>query len=152
MDLKNDTKDLSRTLEGMEEKTRALNDSLQHLAREGFAALEKAASPKPAARGRETGTDDIVKSELTRFIKQELLDGLKNILGNTSGAAGGGMNVVIHNHTAAAVTARETNGAFDRKYLEITIDQMVADSLVRGRQTSSVMRSLFGIAPSLLGR
>jgi len=152
MDIENGTKDLSRTLEGMEEKTRALNDSLQKLAREGFTALEKAATPKTAAPGRDSRAGDIVKSELTRFIKQELQESFKNLLGSLAGPAAGGLNIVIHNNTAAAVTARETSGAFDRKYLEITIDQMVADSLIRGRQTSSVMRSLFGIAPSLLGR
>ncbi len=151
MDIDNDTKDLSRTLDDMQEKTRALNDSLQNLAREGFAALEKAASPKSASRNTALSAGDIVKGELATFLKQELQDGFKNIFGG-QGAQGGGMSVIINNNAAATVTAQETTGAFDRKYLEITIDQMVADSLIRGRQTSSVMRSLFGIAPSLLGR
>lgn len=151
MSLENDTEYLSRTLEGMEEKTRALNDSLQKLAREGFAALEKAVHPKNAAPARDSSAGDIVKSELTRFIKRELLESIKGVIGHAGGMAGG-VNVIIHNNAAAAVTARETAGVFDRKYLEITIDQMVADSLIRGRQTSSVLRSLFGIAPSLLGR
>jgi hypothetical protein len=151
MDIENDTKDLSRTLDDMQEKTRALNDSLQNLAREGFAALEKAASPKSASRNTALSGSDIVKGELATFLKQALQDGFKNIFGG-QGGHGGGMSVIINNNAAATVTAQETTGAFDRKYLEITIDQMVADSLIRGRQTSSVMRSLFGIAPSLLGR
>lgn len=151
MDLQNDTEDLSRTLGDMQEKTRALNDSLQNLAREGLSALEKTVSPKNGARDGSTSAGDIAKSALTRFLKQELQDSFKSILGGMT-AQNGSMNVIINNNTAATVSARETTGAFDRKYLEITIDQMVADSLIRGRQTSSVMRSLFGIAPSLLGR
>jgi hypothetical protein len=151
MDIENDTKDLSRTLDDMQEKTRALNDSLQNLAREGFAALEKAASPKASSRSNDLSAGDIVKGELTTFLKQALQDGFKSIFGGQAGQ-GGGTSVIINNNASATVTAQETTGAFDRKYLEITIDQMVADSLIRGRQTSSVMRSLFGIAPSLLGR
>jgi len=151
MDIQNDTEDLSRTLGDMQEKTRALNDSLQNLAREGLSALEKTVSPKSGTRDGSTSAGDIAKSELTRFLKQELQDSFKSILGGMTGQ-NGSMNVIINNNTSAAVSARETTGAFDRKYLEITIDQMVADSLIRGRQTSSVMRSLFGIAPSLLGR
>ena len=150
MDIQNDTQDLSRTLDDMQEKTRALNDSLQNLAQEGFSALEKAA--RPSARQSNSSAGDTAKAELTKFLKQELQDGLKNIFGSIGQQGAGGFNVIVNNNTPAAVTARETTGAFDRKYLEITIDQMVAESLIRGRQTSGVLRSLFGIAPSLLGR
>lgn len=149
MDIQNDTEDLSRTLDDMQEKTRALNNSLQNLAQEGFAALEKAS--RPSSRSGSSASD-IAKAELVKFLKQELQDSFKNLVGGMGQQGTGGINVIVNNNTAAAVTARETTGAFDRKYLEITIDQMVADSLVRGRQTSGVLRSLFGIAPSLLGR
>lgn len=151
MDIQNDTEDLSRTLDDMQEKTRALNDSLQNLAQEGFAALEKTARPASRGGSHNSGSD-IAKAELVKFLKQELQDGFKNIFSGIGQQAAGGINVIINNNTAAAVTARETTGAFDRKHLEITIDQMVADSLIRGRQTGGVLRSLFGIAPSLLGR
>jgi hypothetical protein len=40
----------------------------------------------------------------------------------------------------------------DRKKLEQTIDQMVASSLVHGRETSAVLRLLFGLVPTLIGR
>lgn len=65
---------------------------------------------------------------------------------------GGGIQVIIHNNTSALVTAEQSFGAFNQKQLEITIDQMVASSLTRGRQTSSVLNALFGLAPSLIGR
>lgn len=155
MDMQNDTEDLSRTLDDMQQKTRALNDSLQNLAQEGFAALEKATRPssRNSNSHSHSSAGDIAKAELVKFLKQELQDGFKSIFGGMAQQNGaGGMQVIIHNNTAAAVTARETTGAFDRKQLEITIDQMVADSLIRGRQTGGVLRSLFGIAPSLLGR
>lgn len=153
MDMQNDTEDLSRTLDDMQQKTRALNDSLQNLAQEGFAALEKATRPSSRNNNSHNSAGDIAKAELVKFLKQELQDGFKSIFGGMAQQNGaGGMQVIIHNNTAAAVTARETTGAFDRKQLEITIDQMVADSLIRGRQTGGVLRSLFGIAPSLLGR
>ena len=64
----------------------------------------------------------------------------------------GTFSVVINNNAPVSVTAQETSGAFNEKYLEITIDQMVANSMLRGRQTSGVMQSLFGIVPNLIGR
>lgn len=147
---------LSRTLDDMQSKSKALNDSLRHLATEGFDHLQKAAQQGSASRSKNnTSEADIIRSELAKFLGQELQNSFKHIFGGTTGnphADTGGISVIINNHTAAQVTARETGGAFDRKYLEITIDQMVADSLLRGRQTSGVLRSLFGLAPSLMGR
>lgn len=63
-----------------------------------------------------------------------------------------GISIVVHNNTPAQVGVTEGSDAFDRKTLEITIDQMVANSLARGRETGGVLRTLFGIVPSLLGR
>lgn len=147
---------LSRTLDDMQSKSKALNDSLRNLATEGFSHLQKAAQQGSTSRSKNnTSEADIIRSELAKFLGQELQNSFKHLFGGASGnphADAGGVSVIINNNTAAQVTARETSGAFDRKYLEITIDQMVADSLLRGRQTSGVMRSLFGLAPSLMGR
>jgi hypothetical protein len=41
---------------------------------------------------------------------------------------------------------------FDNRQMEVMIDQMVAESLMYGRQTTGILRSLFGIIPSLIGR
>lgn len=147
---------LSRTLDDMQAKSKALNDSLRHLATEGFEQLQKA-TQQSSSRKQKSGTSeaDVIRSELAKFLGQELQNSFKHIFGGMSRsphAEAGGLSVIINNHTGAQVTARETGGAFDRKYLEITIDQMVADSLLRGRQTSGVLRSLFGLAPSLMGR
>ncbi len=65
---------------------------------------------------------------------------------------GGGVQVIVNNNSSAQVTARETTGVMNQKQLEITIDQMVAQSLAQGRQTTGVLRSLFGLAPGLIGR
>jgi hypothetical protein len=80
---------------------------------------------------------------------------MQGIAGMFSGSKTGGetpVNIIIHNNTQAQVSVSEGRDSFDARQLEITIDQMVADSLVRGRQTTGVMRTLFGLMPGLSGR
>lgn len=97
--------------------------------------------------------EDIVSSELNRLLRQELGQGLRGIFEDLLGQGqGGGLQVIINNNSAAQVSARESVGAMNQKQLEITIDQMVAQSLAQGRQTTGVLRSLFGLAPGLIGR
>lgn len=108
--------------------------------------------------------EDILSAELDRLLKQTLSasfsdlfkglrDGLPNINASSGDTAmGGGLNIIINNNASASVTAQESQGPFNQKYLEITIDQMVANSLLQGRQTTGVMRTLFGLVPSLTGR
>lgn len=97
--------------------------------------------------------DDIVTAELSRLLRQELTQGLRGVFEGLLGQGeGGGLQVVINNNSAAQVTARESMGAMNQRQLEITIDQMVAQSLAQGRQTTGVLRSLFGLAPGLIGR
>lgn len=102
-----------------------------------------------------TSYNDIISSELSKLLRQEIAGGLQGLFTRSPMNAGNGtmaLNVIINNNAGALVTAREGVGAMDQKYLEITIDQMVANSLMRGRQTSGVMRTLFGLTPSLMGR
>lgn len=89
---------------------------------------------------------------LVQLLQQQIASSLPDLFAGKRGNGGGGLQVVIHNNTPAAVTAREGVDRFDQKQLEITIDQMVATSLMHGRQTSGVMRSLFGLSPNLSGR
>ena len=107
--------------------------------------------------------EDILSAELDRLLKQTLSasfsdlfkglrDGLPNINSAHSDVAGGGLNIIINNNASVSVSAQESQGPFNQKYLEITIDQMVANSLLQGRQTTGVMRTLFGLVPSLTGR
>jgi hypothetical protein len=154
MTLENDTNDLSRTMADMQDKTRRLNDSLQTLAEQGLKQLETAVTQTSRKQSAPTRQDsgDITRDALVNLLRQELGQSLKSVLGGLSNPQGaGGLQVIIQNNTGAQVTARESGG-MDQKYLEITIDQMVANSLLRGRQTSGVLRTLFGLAPSLLGR
>lgn len=102
--------------------------------------------------------DDVIAAELQKIVRQEMLSGLSSMfeglqraVTRDSGSAAS-INVVINNNASAEVSARETMGAFGQKQLEITIDQMVANSLAQGRQTTGVLRTLFGLAPSLIGR
>ncbi|HRJ66788.1 MAG TPA: hypothetical protein PLW48_06590, partial [Alphaproteobacteria bacterium] len=95
----------------------------------------------------------IAAQELSRVLKAELAEVLKqSLLPQAARGDTGGINVIVHNNTAAQVGVRESTDAFDRRTLEITIDQMVAQSLAQGRQTGSVLQSLFGLVPSLVGR
>ncbi len=97
--------------------------------------------------------EDLVSAELGRLLRQELTQGLRGVFEDLLGQGqSSGLQVVINNNSAAQVSARETMGAMNQKQLEITIDQMVAQSLAQGRQTTGVLRSLFGLAPGLIGR
>ncbi len=97
--------------------------------------------------------EDIVTTELNRILRQELTQGLRGVFEDLLGQGqGGGVQVIVNNNSSAQVTARETTGVMNQKQLEITIDQMVAQSLAQGRQTTGVLRSLFGLAPGLIGR
>lgn len=98
--------------------------------------------------------EDIVTAELSRLLRQELTQGLRGMFEGMlgSGGGGGGLQVVINNNAGVQVSAREMAGPMNQKQLEITIDQMVAQSLMQGRQTTGVLRSLFGLSPGLSGR
>lgn len=99
-------------------------------------------------------SDDIFAAELNRLLRQELTQGLRGVFEGLlgQGQGGSGLQVIINNNSAAQVSAGESMGAMNQKQLEITIDQMVAQSLAQGRQTTSVLRGLFGLAPGLIGR
>jgi len=157
MSLTGETQDLSDTLDDMKTRSRALNDSLRTLAEEGFAHLARAAQQgtRQGSGGARKSAGDIAAEELAQVLKAEMGEVLRQVFVplRGAGAAGGtSLNVVIHNNTPAQVSARETSDSYDQKTLEITIDQMVAQSLMRGRQTGSVLQSLFGLAPTLIGR
>ncbi|MDP2206400.1 MAG: hypothetical protein Q8K65_08845 [Alphaproteobacteria bacterium] len=154
MSLNDETQDLSDALDDMKNRSRALNDSLRVLAEEGFDRLSRAAQQqtRQSAGTAQKNAGDIAMNELAKALKAEMGEALRQVFVPAHGARGGGINVVIHNNSSAQVSARETSDGYDQKTLEITIDQMVAQSLVRGRQTGSVLQSLFGLAPSLIGR
>lgn len=157
MSFDRDTENIARALEDMQGRSRSLNDSLKLLAEEGFERLSRAAQTQArSAAGRSSGDDSaagIAAQELSRVLKAELAEALKqSLLPQMPRSDAGGISIVVHNNTAAQVGVRESTDAFDRRTLEITIDQMVAQSLAQGRQTGSVLQSLFGLVPSLVGR
>lgn len=97
-------------------------------------------------------SSDVIASELTQLLRQEMIGGMRGMFEDLlQNREGGGLQVVINNNTTAQVTARESSG-MNQKQLEITIDQMVANSLMQGRQTTGVLKSLFGLVPTLSGR
>ena len=151
-------RELERTLTGMQTQSRALNDALRKLADEGLSDLTRSAARQSSGgRSNNQSAGEIASTELARVLKAELGESLKQVFAparsdSVFGGASGALNVIIHNNTSASVTAQETSGGYDQRTLEITIDQMVAQSLVHGRQTGSVLQSLFGLVPSLIGR
>lgn len=146
------TEALNKSLSDMREKSKRLNESLQSLAAQGFDGLTKAVSQAATARSpARRPAESNISQELAKMLRQEIASGLAGVFSPKS-QNNGGINVVIHNNTSATVTASQGMDAFDRKTLLITIDQMVANSLANGKETGGVLRALFGIVPSLLGR
>lgn len=62
------------------------------------------------------------------------------------------LNITIVNNTQHAISTNEKSGQDGNRELEIIIDQMVANSLVRGRQTTGILNAVFGLGPRLIGR
>ncbi len=117
---------LNRALVEMQANVEALGDNLRQLNTQGIAPFN--AGDRQAA-------------------------GMESLFAGRATAAGNGsMNIIIQNNSSAAVSARQVDDGFDQKSLEITIDQMVANSLLRGRETTGVLRSLFNLVPVLMGR
>lgn len=153
------TADLQAALDAVNAKAKELNDTLKTLASDGMDGL---AHNLTSARGHGAGANatqaagQTAVQALAAFLKQETNAGMAQALARplTQGAFGAddGITVIINNNAQASVTASRSTDAFDKKTLEITIDQMVAASLMRGRETSGVLRTLFGIVPSLIGR
>lgn len=158
----NNNTDTERSAGRAADKARTLNDSLNKLSNDGFDKLARAVSM--AATGFSTlpqkrPTEDVVTGELTRLLQQEIASDMRGVFsggipgqGTRSGGGNTPIAVIINNNSPAQVTVTETTGGLDQRQLEISIDQMVAQSLVQGRQTSGVLRSLFGLAPDLAGR
>ena len=78
------------------------------------------------------------------------------LLGGMFGAAGqnnsGSVTVNVINNTAAQARVNERTGVNGDREFEIMIDNMVANSLSGGRQTRTVLRSIFGIDNLLSSR
>lgn len=150
------TKDIDATVDNLQDKSRVLNDSLKALSTDGFEKLARAVGQTAVGGGplkERTSSSNIVDQELRSLLRQEVTTGFRDIFTpEKAGGNAGGYSVVINNNAGAQVTARETTGEMDQKQLEVTIDQMVANSLISGRQTSGVLRTLFGLAPTLIGR
>ena len=85
--------------------------------------------------------------ELQKLIKKELQSGIKDLLKKELSAS-----FSLNENKNKKNSATEKQNSFDLRKMEFDIDQMVAASLMGGRQTSGVLRSLFGLVPSLIGR
>jgi hypothetical protein len=102
---------------------------------------------KPKANTTQNSAKQIASSSLERYVQGEIEKQMMKIFtpntGNNRRDDRGGNPYV---------SPQTRNGGFDARSMESVIDQMIAASLVRGKETSSVLRTLFGIVPTLIGR
>lgn len=149
------TLDLTQSIDDLEDRTRELSDAMSNFNREGLDRLSKAltqsiATGKPIATRQDP--DRIVNDELSKLVRQEAAEGIRDIFSRPDARGAGDVSVVINNNAGVNVSAQTSTDNFNQKYLEITIDQLVSNALVRGRQTTGLLGSLFGISPGLSGR
>lgn len=86
---------------------------------------------------------DIIRADLDRMMRRQVQDGIGGIFD--------GMRSAWDENNDARGN-RKPQGGYGQKEMEMQIDQMVASCLTNGPQTSNVLRILFGIVPSLIGR
>ncbi len=103
---------------------------------------------------RRRSSRDIINDALIKLIQKEVVSGLADIFNNMPRKVDkGNSNPMIGDNAFSSFMGQVLGGEnFDRRKMEISIDEMVASSLMHGRQTSSVLRTLFGLVPSLIGR
>lgn len=95
-----------------------------------------------------------VSAALEEIIRKEIASGIKDVFGNRSSnkGAGGASAGTFGGGPFGDGGGPRQQGSFDRKQMENMIDELVASSLTNGRQTSRILRALFGLVPSLIGR
>jgi len=92
-----------------------------------------------------------ISSELKKLLKKEVTSGVKDMLKS-------GDFFKMQKNSPFSFIDRQNNradkrgGAFNAGKMEFDIDRMVAESLMRGRRTSGVLKTIFGLVPSLIGR
>lgn len=91
--------------------------------------------------GRRRATEDIVNQAVEELVRREVTTAMKTVLAGTQGDGTNGGGSVFG-----------AGFGTDGRRMEMTLDNMVADILVNGRQTSGVLRALFGLVPVLAGR
>lgn len=66
-------------------------------------------------------------------------------------AAGGGVEIHIHNNTNATASVQETTSSSGEKRIDVIIDDMQAKNLVAGK-SARVLRDVYGLKPMLTMR
>jgi len=89
-----------------------------------------------------------VDDELKKLLQKEITNSIKEILKNN------------FDYKAEPNTSKNCypesfmpqGGCSTNKQNQFDIDQMVASALINGTQTTNILRGLFGLVPSLIGR
>ena len=68
------------------------------------------------------------------------------------GNGANGVQVIVNNNAQATAQVQERTNSRGQREIEIMIDNMVANSLVQGSQTRSVLQSVFGLSNLLKSR
>ena len=102
------------------------------------------------ADGKTTG-----KSNESGYAQQLAMQFLPQMFGGGAVQQGNGTNgvqVIVNNNAQATAQVQERNNSRGQREIEIMIDNMVANSLVQGSQTRSVLQSVFGLSNLLKSR
>lgn len=104
-------------------------------------------------RLRKQRTDMEVEEELKALLKRELNTSLKQLLADQ---AAQGQSSPQSSPFAPVYGRPDTltapRGMGNERQMQINVDQMVAEALMHGKLTTGILRSLFGLVPSLIGR
>ncbi len=143
--------------------TRILQDSLTNLLHQRLTQLTRTHGARGYAYRKPS--QDIIRSEISRMIQQELKAEIYDIWGKPPKREKVEMDDDPFGDGRAVMSARRKallprqpksgngGGCIDiGKDMRLSIDQAVADILMNGPQTSNVLRVLFGLVPILTGR
>jgi len=133
--------------------TAADDAALQALVKALDALQAKARQLEQKLAGRDTSATNDARAagDVSATLLKSLGQPAEASLGALFSGSGGNDDSFSRNASPFS-TETAGNSGFDQKAFEITIDQMVAHSLLRGRETSGVLRTLFGLVPTLIGR
>jgi hypothetical protein len=133
-----------KALEDISIRGKSAQDVLQNFSEKMFKTILDQVS-------KQFGSDiNTNKKQNKKDLAQTLFGGLFG--GGLSNQAQTPVQVTVINNTQAQVQTQEQVGRNGQRQLQIMIDNMVADSLVRGSATQNVLSNVFGITQQLVSR
>ena len=91
-------------------------------------------------------------AELEKLIQKQITSSLKDFLKSSDLFSKGKKSLSPLFEQDGGMAGNQKKNPADQRQMEFYIDQMVAEALMNGKHTSGILRSLFGLVPSLIGR